>query len=353
MKKAMLIVLAILVMATLVVAQDSTTPPKTAAANTNWLNADQDAGHVSHGCMLCHAPHSANASISSALVSPLCIPLPDNPNPPCLTAGLGGFSPGEFSGAYPAGLTTIATGFSGGPVAGSIYLWGTALTKQTYTTWETGDTINAGMIVNKNSAVVHTLLCMSCHDNANSNYSMGTGYGQAPGTELGTGNTVTDAYADHIGLSTINPAGTWNANSTLNNTHPVHVAYTGLVANGEWLLNADGTFTDTTFQLDTTHTGHPAKLWIDGGVGSGGAAYVECTSCHDPHRETVFAYWNGTNYTLGAPGSTIFYLRGPYSNPEVLSGPGTGNSGVVNANFCRSCHYDKSEMYVNASGKAQ
>jgi hypothetical protein len=353
MKKAMLIVLAILVMATLVVAQDSTTAPTPKSApNTTWLNADGDQGHISHGCMLCHAPHSANAVISSAAVKPACFP--GTPTPSCFTAGDGGFAPGNFSGAYP-GITSIVTGFSGGPVQGSIYLWGTAITNQTYTTWE-GTTINQSNITTgKNSAVVHTLLCMSCHDNANSSYGMGAGYGFAPGTEYGTGNTVTDSYSDHIGLSTINSAGTgWNTNSTLNNSHPVHVVYTGLVANGEWLINPDGTFQDATFVLDSVgDVGHPAKLWIDGGVGSGGPAYVECTSCHDPHRETVFAYWTGTKYQIGAAGSTLFYLRGPYSNPEVLSGPSGGNSGVVNANFCRSCHYDKSEMYANNSGGAK
>jgi len=327
MKKAMLIVLAILVMAAMAVAQDSTTTPTTAAANTTKYSVDTG-GHVgNHGCMLCHAPHSANANISSAAVSPV-----------------GAFNPAQYPTGYtgPNPITSIVTGFSGGPVAGSIYLWGTALTAQTYTTWE-GTTISqANITAGKNSAVVHTLLCMSCHDNANSSYSMGMGYGQAPGTEFGTGNSVTDGYGDHIGLSQVNTTGTgWNSNSSLSNTHPVDVAYSSGGSN--WLINADGTFVDTTFQVDATHLGHPAKLWVDA---TSNAAMVECTSCHDPHRETQFAYWNGTNYTIGAAGSTIFYLRGPYSNPES----GNGN---LNANFCRSCHYSKSEAYANNNGAAK
>jgi len=330
MKKTLLIVLAILVMVTLGVAQDSTTAPTTGPVNTNWYNADGDAGHVSHGCMLCHAPHSANGKISSAAVTPTCF------TPSCEPSG---FNPGNFPVGYSGpSITSIVTGFSGGPVAGSIYLWGTAITAQQYTTWE-GTTISQANIVNKNSAVVHTLLCMSCHDNANSGYMMGSGFGQAPGTEFGTGNTVTDAYGEHIGLSTINSGGTgWTAASSLQNTHPVDVAYTSGGYN--WLINPDGTFVDKTFNMDGTHTGHPAKLWVDG---STNVAMVECTSCHDPHRETVFAYWNGTGYTIGAPGTTLYYLRGPYTNPES----GNGN---INANFCRSCHYDKSEMYANSSG---
>jgi len=339
MKNTLIIVLAILVMATLVVAQDSTKPPTTAGANTTWLNVDGDAGHVSHGCMLCHAPHSALAKISSAAVTPLCF------GGPCKTDG--GFNPGNFSGAYP-GITSIVTGFSGGPVAGNIYLWGTAITQQSYTTWE-GTTISQANISSTNpkgSAVVHTLLCMSCHDNANSAYGMGSGFGTNPATttQFGVTDTVTTGYGDHIGLSTINTAGTgWNAASTLANTHPVDVQYVSGVAAGNWLINLDGTFVDTKFQMDASHTGHPAKLWVDA---TSGNAMVECTSCHDPHRETAFAYWNGTNYTIGAAGSTIFYLRGPYSAPA------TGTNGNINANFCRSCHYDKSEVYQNSSGAA-
>jgi len=327
MKKALFIVLAILVMVTMVVAQDSATPPTPGPKNTTWFNADGDAGHISHGCMLCHAPHSANATISSAAVTPVG----------------GTFNANQYPTGY-TGTTPpspLYTGFSGGPVAGSIYLWGTAITNQTYTTWE-GTTISKANIVNKNSAVVHTLLCMSCHDNANSSYLMGLGYGKPVGTELGTGNPVTDAYGDHIGLSQINTTGTaWNSSSSLANSHPVDIQYTSGGYN--WLINADGTFQDKTFQLTSALTGHPAKLWVDGVSGN---AMVECTSCHDPHRETVFAYWNGTNYTIGAAGSTIFYLRGPYTNPES----GNGNT---NANFCRSCHYSKSAAYQTALGAAK
>jgi len=336
MKKAMLIVLAILVMATIVVAQaDSTTIPTTHAPNTTWYNVDGDNGHVKHGCMLCHAPHSANASIIATAVTPV-----------------GTFNPAQYPTPYsgPNPITSIVTGFSGGPVAGNIYLWGTALTNQTYTTWEGSTISKANITAGEGSAVVHTLLCMSCHDNANSGYMMGLGYGTQAnnGTQFG----VTDVagtgqgYGEHIGLSQVNSTGTnWNPASSLSNSHPVDVQYVSGVAAGNWLINADGTFVDTTFNMDGTHTGHPAKLWVDA---TSKNAMVECTSCHDPHRETQFAYWNGSGYTVSTTAnSTIFYLRGPYSAPAT-----GGNNGNINANFCRSCHYDKSEMYQNSSGAA-
>jgi len=349
MKRSLVIVLAILVMATLAAAQDSSTAPtSTGGVTTPWNVDGTTASHVTYGgCMLCHAPHSANAKISSAAVSPLCF------GGPCTTDN--GFNPGNFSAPY-TGITQIVTGFSGGAVRGDIYLWGTALTTQTYTTWE-GTTINQGSISSSNpkgSAVVHTLLCMSCHDNANSAYMMGSGFGTQAnnGTQFG----VTDVagagqgYGEHIGLSTINAGGTgWNTGSSLANTHPVDVQYvpgqnqTGLPTN--WKINtADGTFQDTTlFYLDATHVGHPAKLWVDGGSG---LAMVECTTCHDPHRRTEYAYWNGGGYTVGPANSTIYYLRGPYTTPAG----GTGTNGNINANFCRSCHYDKSEVFQNSKG---
>src|SRR5271157_5293502 len=109
MKKTLLIVLAILVMAAMAFAQpDSTTKPTTSAASATKYSVDTG-GHVgNHGCMLCHAPHSANASISSAAVTPVG----------------GSFPLAEFGPTYTGStsITSITTGFSGGPVAGSIYL---------------------------------------------------------------------------------------------------------------------------------------------------------------------------------------------------------------------------------------
>ena len=325
MKKAFIIVLTILAMVGIAAAQaDGTRVTVTAPPNTNYYNADGKAGHIQHGCMLCHAPHSASATISNAAVTPV-----------------GPVNKLNFDGgAVPPGWTPIPQPNGGGNVAGSIYLWGTALTAQTYTTWDGSNISSANVTNGKYSAVVHTLLCMSCHDNANSGYLMGLGYGKPTGNEWGVTNVVTDAYGDHIGLSTMNSAGTsWDTGSSLQNSHPVHAVYSSGGTN--WKINTDGTFVDTTFALTNTLNGHPAKLWMDGGV-----AYVECTTCHDPHRETEFAFWNGSAYTVGTPNSTVFYLRGPYTDP-------TSGNGNTNANFCRSCHYSKSQAYQDNSGASK
>jgi len=343
MKKALFIVLAILVMVNLAAAQQdsSVAPTPKIKGTTTTYNVDGAFGHVSHGCMLCHAPHSANATISSAAATFANTKASNTFNAAQYPTGYGGPNP----------ITSIVTGFSGGPVAGSIYLWGQALTAQTYTTWEGTQISSAG--VTKTSAVVHTLLCMGCHDNANSSYLMSGGYGTNPAngtTYLGVTNPVTTGFGDHIGLSQVNATGTgWNNLSTLANSHPVDVQYRA-GNQGQygvyWNINGDGTFVDKTFNLDGTHTGHPAKLWVDGVTGN---PMVECTTCHDPHRETEFAYWNGTGYTVGTANSTVFYVRGPYGD-SASRGGNTAPNGITNANFCRSCHEDKSESYANAGG---
>ncbi len=334
MKKVLILVLTILGMVSLGFAQDGTQAIPTAAANTTFYNVDGQQGHIQHGCMLCHAPHSANATAKTGNA---------------YVVG-GTMNPGNFDSSWQWswGSGPVPPAIAGGNIAGSIYLWGNAITPLNYTTWD-GSTINSGMITNgPGSAVVHTLLCMSCHDNANSGYLMGMGFGTNPAnstTELGVTNTVTDGFGDHIGVSQWGYNNTtgqgWDVNgpSSLSNSHPVHAVYSSGGYN--WKINADGTFVDKSFQLTSSYSGHPAKLWMEGNT-----AYVECTSCHDPHRETQFAYWNGTNYTIGGANSTIFYLRGPYTDP-------TSGNGNTNANFCRSCHYSKSAAYAAANGASQ
>jgi hypothetical protein len=59
---------------------------------------------------------------------------------------------------------------------------------------------------------------------------------------------------------------------------------------------------------------------------------------------------------IGGANSTAFYIRGPFGAPLAELPHSGGNSnpnGMANANFCRSCHYDKSLAYVTASGAAQ
>jgi hypothetical protein len=107
--------------------------------------------------------------------------------------------------------------------------------------------------------------------------------------------------------------------------------------------NADGTVkyadTDTNQIGDSGFYGHPGRLYSDGTT-----AWVECTSCHNPHRQTSPAWVNTTGkYTVGAYGTTTYYIRGPYSTLD----------GTISAGFCRSCHYDKSPEYIANGGASK
>ncbi len=118
----------------------------------------------------------------------------------------------------------------------------------------------------------------------------------------------------------------------LSSSHPVDVAYSG---GYNWAITISGgrvSFTDTAFA-----GGHPARLYLDA---AGTTAYVECSTCHNPH-----AWQNAVVTIAGVKTSkkTDKFVRGWYD-------PTDGSS---QANFCRSCHYSKTMDYWNYAGAAK
>ena len=117
--------------------------------------------------------------------------------------------------------------------------------------------------------------------------------------------------------------------SSLENDHPVHVAYplSTTTRPYNWnitVANGRASFVDTTFEA-----GHPARLYVDAPTN---VAYVECSTCHNPHSydRAVFKI-QGTYQTK----NSSMFVRGWYD-------PADGES---KANFCRSCHLSKSTYY--------
>jgi len=287
-------------------------------------------GHVgNHGCFFCHTPHSKGA-----------IEVLNSGN-----SNLRGTQLGLSLGAGTPLPHTFNMQGAGQSLAGTLYLWANPVTQTTYTTWE-GTTISAAGMTTK-TAAVHTILCLSCHDSSMGNTSMGTLGGSWLGgcaggcTPVGgTGNASFDPqYMYGIGqvFWTNNGANNgWSSVGSLQATHPVDVAWP---TNGAyWLVTISGTtatFTDTSFALGDGNFGHPSKLYVQGST-----AYVECTSCHEPHRYSEYAYQVGSVWKFG---TTTDYLRGPYQ---------TAN-GSLQANFCRECHYEKAMAYITAGGAAQ
>jgi len=349
--KMFALVLAILVMA-------ATAAWGTTASTLTADGAAGAGGHMSHGCLLCHTPHASGQLQYTAAVTTKALP-----------AGAYATSTAPAAGAWvPAG-----SGLNRGV---SVYLWLNPLTPITYTTWDGSALSNNGAETAQNPEV-HSLLCLSCHDGSvtGNTHDMG-GTLAVAGTKAPSGATSTPTYnvPNYSGIPVTQYTGAasnngWGAGD-LQSTHPVHVIYpttyngtTITGPNAYWAVSITGgpggtvTFKDTTFDLGIAAatggeaTGHPARLYTDGAN-----AYVECTTCHEPHRETNYAYKNGATWKIGGTNSTAYYIRGPFNAPAATLPHGGGNStmnGTTSANFCRSCHYDKSMAYITANGAPQ
>jgi hypothetical protein len=300
---------------------------------------------MAHGCYLCHVPHTTGTNQAAG----------------------GGVS---ITGAV--FNTTTGTGKVQGagvglPNGGAIYLWGQALSPIVYTTWDgSGGTITGTGITTPANPAVHSIMCLSCHDGAvsGSSYDTMTKPGGPSGTgataQFGPGNTGGVAGTFYTGNTANNG---WASSGSLLTNHPVHALYPVKGTDNHYgqywgvtitagTAGAAGTvsFTDSSFvpYTGSTFTGHPAKLYTDGTF-----AYVECTSCHEPHRFGHVAYQtNGSSGTwqvdTGTTPTTTDYIRGPYNLPT-----GGGNevaNGNQNAGFCRSCHYEKSANYMTYTG---
>ena len=198
------------------------------------------------------------------------------------------------------------------------YLWGRDFVVQSYTGWS-GNTINVTATLTTNDPLFHTAACLSCHDSSAVVVGMnGTSYETVDGTntaptDLGSGTTA------------------------LANDHPVHVAYTpggynwpGTVSNGKITWDVSNSFVAN---FNTVY-GHPTSFRA--GLPGDNTAYVECGTCHNPHtvqrvKQTI----------SGTPGfyTSRFFIRGWYDSTNTASNSAT--------QFCRSCHYSKSNEYLN------
>jgi hypothetical protein len=203
------------------------------------------------------------------------------------------------------------------PSTSNNYLWGRDFVVKSYTGWS-GNSIPITATLTTGSPLFHTAACLSCHDGAATIVGMS-----------GTSKETVDG---------VNYAPTYIGNDTagLANDHPVHVAYTpgnynwpGTVANGKitW------TMTDSFVTNFNTIYGHPASFRA--GMSGDNTAYVECGTCHNPHSE------NRVKQTIsGVAGyyPSRFFIRGWYDSTNTASNSAT--------QFCRSCHYSKSNEYL-------
>ncbi len=267
----------------------------TAVAQTTFTDILGPHNLNGHGCATCHAPHSG-------------------------AAGNGG--------------TTAGTGVT--------YLWGREFKQATYYTFgydattSPGDTFTVGTSFSETDPLFHTAACLTCHDSGIS----GGGTQSGP---LMQGTTI-EATADGF-----HPPTYLNDSYSLQNDHPVHVAYTPGGYNWPGTVTAGAitwTVTDAHVANFANTYGHPARFYADA---TNNKAMVECSTCHNPHSMNWAKYktvdtsagGTGTQYAAGVNliKPSRFFIRGWYD-----AGTTSSNSATQ---FCRSCHYSKSNEYVN------
>jgi len=180
---------------------------------------------------------------------------------------------------------------------GTIYLWGRDWKTGTYTTFGGGSLTTP--VASEADPGIHTQMCLSCHDGGISDATMSS-----------------DAKLPNDGFS-------------LENDHPVHVTYDPATTTRPYnwnitIVSGRASFVDTTWV-----GGHPARLFVDE---AGTEAYVECSSCHNPHSydRAVFKIGGVNQVKVSSR-----FVRGWYD-------PADGKS---KADFCRSCHLSKSIVF--------
>jgi hypothetical protein len=215
-------------------------------------------------------------------------------------------------------------GPGGDPATGGESLWGRSFHAATYATFG-GSALTITSTYAASDPIFHTAACLSCHDGAVAVAGM---TGQSFETVNGT-RVPTYMAADGQSLS---------------NDHPVHVPYTCGEEHWPCTIDASGKVIFSSGDAGTVHFtntyGRPARFF-PGSAGMVGVAYVECSTCHNPHA------LNFARYTIGGVKvvkPTRFFVRGWYDSENPAS-----NSALQ---FCRSCHYAQSNEYADVASPA-
>jgi hypothetical protein len=213
----------------------------------------------------------------------------------------------------PAGLDPT----SANAAQGDVYLWGRNLVAKSYNVFGGTTFTVPAAITDEKDTLFHTAACLSCHDGSVTIAGM-------------TGKSLEDVDGK-TGITT------YLGSDDLTNDHPVHVPYTASTYNWPVTIDANGTLTwgtDANTAAFTANYGRTVRFYAT--TNGGGQAMVECTTCHNPHLE--LAYKGTIKGTKGTVVPSKWFIRGWYN--EVASSNST-------TQFCRQCHYSKSNEYVN------
>lgn len=293
MKKAIVIILFVLVGVTMSVAQ------------TDVLGAHLVYGR---GCVACHAPHSGAAGNGGS-----------NANSP-------------YSG------NNALWGQDLSPLYGKTLQFGDSRGNWTITLPNYGPAASGGSKpgpFDQFGGPFAVIACLSCHDGNVAKPAMmqGTTVEPLPNSSVSGGHAPTFMGSDGTAPGNYlndHPVGP-NALLTCGGTYDWDCSVT---ATGGYSYSGTGSSQFLKDYFDVTATGPVAHLVSTGGSQGG---WVTCTTCHDQHSMTAFS----TDGTVAGNKPTMFFVRGWYN-------PNSGNSA---AQFCRSCHGGESnEMHgVNLS----
>jgi len=182
-------------------------------------------------------------------------------------------------------------------------LWNRQLSQQTYTPY-TSSSLDAESIAGQlDQPAGSSRLCLSCHD--------GT-------LAIGTVNVIGGTLDFTIGMSGSAAGGvmpadsgeqtgfTRNLGTDLRNDHPISFTYDTLLANTDGELRDPANEAHIGLRSPGTRPTLPLEA-----TGAGGAAQVQCASCHDPHIVSVDATTNNkflrlNRFQNAAPAEGIF-----------------------------------------------
>lgn len=334
MKKMMILAFALLVSASLAMAQNPTYTQGTGITGIDKLGAHQNGGR---GCVGCHAPHSGARGNGGGLT---------------------------LNSTFNAGTktwsnTTAVTGDVGGDA-----LWG----QDVGPVLGLGTMTVSGYAVDLSTAestqpriLTGIVFCLSCHDGnvakgammTNQSFEQAAGllpqtYGSQPiPTLLGADGGTAGNYAnDH-------PIGQ-NANVGALSSIGKYLAFDSATPTKLILLASQPDTNYTTFQ---TNYGLPvvtgarvgAGFVVESNMTSVNQAYVVCTTCHTPHSmyTTSASATNKIANLSAGTFPTYFFIAAPY-NPGANTANGTKASSATQ--FCRQCHFSGAGGANEASG---
>jgi hypothetical protein len=309
MKKAILVVLLILAVASFTMAQKWVPP-------TDVLGAHNNQGR---GCAGCHAPHS---------------------------------------GAFGSGHTVKS-----GTDTGSYALWGQDASPLYGVSLAFGDggkyveVLPAG-IASGSQEVGGILLCLSCHDgnltptNMMTNQSYEQAIGLLTNTAYGTNPIPTLLGNDGSGAGNYTNDHPVGQNATLTSYGtPMQGATSGVV----WANNAFSYNAGSQFATFVASYGWPALApgkWSNPyAQRTDGTPYVLCTTCHNQHVMDVYTSSAASPIAGDGGGkyyATYFFINGPY-NPNVAFVANKGASAPSTTQFCRQCHFGESNEANNGT----